>query len=145
MSDYTNIPAVIPVIAVDDLRKAIEFYEKLGFKEAKEFSYSDESGQLVHAHLYKDGSVLFLGRIGVSYYESGPRAEKIRKAETAERGLGVTMILQTEDLEKLYETIKSHDLEILYEPADEYYGDRVFVFLDPFGYEWKASQSLGRP
>lgn len=143
MSDYIGIPAVVPVIAVDNVSKAIEFYEQLGFSEVKEFSFSDENGQLVHAHLKKDGSVLFLGRIGVSYYEGDARARRIRTATVAERGLGVTMILQTDNLDKLYETAKSHDLEILYGPADEYYGDRVFLFLDPFGYEWKVSQSLG--
>jgi uncharacterized glyoxalase superfamily protein PhnB len=28
------------------------------------------------------------------------------------------------------------------EPIDEFYGDRVFMFLDPDGYEWKVSQTI---
>jgi hypothetical protein len=33
-------------------------------------------------------------------------------------------------------------LTILQKPLDEYYGDRVFFFLDPFGYEWKIVQLI---
>jgi uncharacterized glyoxalase superfamily protein PhnB len=28
--------------------------------------------------------------------------------------------------------------------VDEFYGDRVFMFLDPFGYEWKISQPIAK-
>ena len=27
-------------------------------------------------------------------------------------------------------------------PGDEFYGDWVFMFLDPDGYEWKISQTI---
>ena len=40
------------------------------------------------------------------------------------------------------EELQEKGVKILSEPADEYYGDRVFFFLDPFGYEWKASQPV---
>lgn len=33
-------------------------------------------------------------------------------------------------------------LTILQEPLDEYYGDRVFFFLDPFGYKSKIAQQI---
>ena len=45
-----------------------------------------------------------------------------------------------EDFAAIYEMVRDRKLEILAEPVDEFYGDRVFFFLDPFGYEWKISQ-----
>lgn len=142
MKNDTKTQAVIPVIVVDDVRKAINFYSQLGFKEQVEYSFQDENGRLVHAQIFRDGSVLFLGTPGVSYYESKPRAKGIKNTKPEERGLGLTLILQTDNLDNIYRIIRKHRLEILYEPANEYYGDRVFLFLDPFGYEWKVSQPI---
>lgn len=134
-------PSVIPVIAVDDINRAIGFYSQLGFVEEKEYTFKDETGALVHAQLRKGDSVLFLGRRGISYYKS-KRADRINSAYPSERGLGITFILQTDDLDDVVKFVKSEGLEILYGPANEWYGDRVFLFLDSFGYEWKASQPL---
>jgi PhnB protein len=134
-----EIPTLIPVIIVEDIKKAINFYSKLGFAEEKEYTFADDTGALVHAQLRQQDSVLFLGRRGVSYYK-GSRADQIKDAHPSERGLGVTFILQTNDLERIHKIVKDEKLTSLYGPADEWYGDRVFLFLDPFGYEWKVSQ-----
>lgn len=135
-------PSIIPVVAVEDIKKAIDFYSKLGFVEEKEHTFADESGVAVHAQLRKGDSILFLGRMGVSYYEGKPRARQIKSAASTDRGLGVIFILQTDDLDAIVKIVQAQGLEILYGPADEWYGDRVILFLDPFGYEWKASQPL---
>ncbi len=142
MKGKIKIPAVIPVLSVDDVRKAINFYRQPGFSEQIEFSYTDETGKLIHAHLYKDESVLFPGLSDISYYEGNPRSKRIKKAKPSERGLGVTMILLTDDLGGIYNIVKKQGLEGLYQPANEYYGDRVFLFVDPFRYEWTVSQPL---
>ena len=52
------------------------------------------------------------------------------------------MTLLVPDLIKVYQAVKDAGLEILLEPVDEFYGDRVFMFLDPDGYEWKISQPI---
>jgi PhnB protein len=133
--------SIMPVLVVEDIKNAIGFYSKLGFVEEKEYTFTDEAGSVIHAQLRKAGSVLFLGRMDVSYYEGKPRAERIKSAGPTERGLGVTFILQTENLDGIVRFAQDAGLEVLYGPADEWYGDRVFIFLDPFGYEWKASQA----
>ena len=51
-------------------------------------------------------------------------------------------MLQTDNLDSIYKMVQKEGLNILYEPTDEWYGDKVFLFLDPFGYEWKVSQPL---
>jgi uncharacterized glyoxalase superfamily protein PhnB len=138
MNDVAGVPSVIPVLAVEDVQEATGFYSHLGFREV--FSIPDRSGKLVHAHLRKGDSALFLGRLDVSHYRGHRRAEIIRGSRSIERGIGITLILQVNNLASVYDFVCREKLEVLAEPVDEYYGDRVFFFLDPFGYEWKISQ-----
>ena len=138
--EIASVPSVIPVLAVEDVQKAIAFYSQLGFGEV--FSIPDQSGKLAHAHLRKGDSVLFLGRLDVSHYGGHRRAETIRGSRSIDRGIGITLILQVDNLASVYGFVRREKLEVLAEPLDEYYGDRVFFFLDPFGYEWKISQPI---
>ncbi len=140
MSQELKIPSLIPVLVIERLEEAVVFYKQLGFKEI--FSIPDENGRLVHVHLCKDESVLFLGRTDISHYNSHSRAAMIEQSRIDQRGIGITLILQVDDLARIYKLLRSQEIEILAEPADEYYGDRVFFFLDPFGYEWKISQPI---
>lgn len=138
-----NVPSLIPVLVVEDIKEAIAFYKLLGFCEEKEYSFADENGCIVHAQLQKDSSVLFLGLPDRSYNRESARAKRIENSTGGERGLGITMILQTQYLDELYSKVQESGLEILYGPANEWYGDKVFLFVDPFGYEWKVSQAAG--
>jgi uncharacterized glyoxalase superfamily protein PhnB len=138
MNDIAGVPSVIPVLAVENIQNAIAFYSQLGFIEV--FSIPDQSGKLAHAHLRKGDSALFLGRLDVSHYRGHRRFETIKRSRSIDRGLGITLILQVDNLSSVYDFVCREKLEVLAEPVDEYYGDRVFFFLDPFGYEWKISQ-----
>jgi uncharacterized glyoxalase superfamily protein PhnB len=140
MNEIASVPSVIPVLAVEDIKKAIAFYSRLGFSEV--FSIPDESAKLVHAHLRKGDSALFVGRTDVSHYPGRRRAETIKGSRPIDRGIGITLILQVENLASVYDFVCREKLEVLAEPVDEYYGDRVFFFIDPFGYEWKISQPI---
>ena len=140
MSDGLKVPPLVPVLAVEQVTEAVAFYRDLGFSEV--YTIPDEGGELVHAHLRKGDSVLFLGRLDVSHYPNHPRAGTIKRSSAGQRGIGTTLILQTQDLAAVYEFARGKGLQILSEPADEYYGDRVFFFIDPFGYEWKISQPI---
>jgi uncharacterized glyoxalase superfamily protein PhnB len=140
LNESTKIPSLIPVLSVESLEAAIVFYEKLGFRN--EFSVPDQTGALVHAHLRYGDSVVFLGRLDVSHYAGQRRAEAISSSRPPERGIGITLILQVDDLSRVYDFVRREQLEVLAEPSNEYYGDCVFFFLDPFGYEWKISQPI---
>jgi uncharacterized glyoxalase superfamily protein PhnB len=140
MNEIAGVPTVIPVLAVEDIQKAMAFYGRLGFSEV--FSIPDESGRLAHAHLRKGERALFLGRLDVSHYGGHRRAETIRGSRSIDRGIGITLILQVDNLASVYDFARREKLEVLAEPRDEYYGDRVFFFVDPFGYEWKISQPI---
>src|SRR5947209_15206568 len=101
MNDIAGVPSVIPVLAVEAIQKAIAFYSQLGFKEV--FSVRDQSGELVHAHLRKGDSALFLGRLDVSHYPGHRRAETIACSRSIDRGIGITLILQVDNLASVYD------------------------------------------
>ena len=82
---------------------------------------------------------MLLGRLDELHYEHAVRARKIRQGP---HGLGVTLTLLVPNLQKVYRAVTKAGLEILLEPVTEFYGDRVFMFLDPDGYEWKISQTV---
>ena len=140
MNHELKVPSLIPVLVVERVEEAVAFYTELGFSEI--LSIPDASGTIVHAHLRKDDSALFLGRLGASHYAGHERAVTIDKSRIHQRGIGITLILQVDNLAAVYARVRSKELEILAGPADEYYGDRVFFFIDPFGYEWKISQPI---
>ena len=124
-------------LAVKDIEQASRFYQTLGFLQ--QFALPDAGGRLTIAVLTFGASTLLLGRLDELHYEHAVRARKIRKGP---HGLGVTLTLLVPDLQKVYTAVQTAGLEILLEPIDEFYGDRVFMFLDADGYEWKTSQTI---
>jgi uncharacterized glyoxalase superfamily protein PhnB len=126
------------VLGVKDIEQASQFYQKtLGFQQM--FALPGADRQLTIAVLKYKTSTLLLGRLDELHYEHKARAKKIRKGP---HGLGITLTLLVPDLQKIYQAAKKAGVEILLEPVDEFYGDRVFMFLDPDGYEWKISQTI---
>jgi len=135
-----GLPPLAPmgaVLGVKDIEQASRFYQTLGFQQ--QFALPGADGQLTIAVLNFGSSTLLLGRLDELHYEHKVRARKIRKGP---HGLGVTLTLLVPDLQKVYTAVQKVGLEILLEPVDEFYGDRVFMFLDPAGYEWKISQTI---
>jgi lactoylglutathione lyase len=125
------------VLHVDDIAAASRFYQQLGFSETGVFPRSD--GTIVLAILTYGASTLLLGRKDELHYENDARAQKIRRGPP---GLGAVITLLVSDLDRVYGVVKAAGLEVLLEPVVEFYGDRVFMFLDPNGYEWKVSQTV---
>ena len=125
------------VLHVADITAASRFYQSIGFQQTA--AYPGADGQLTVAFLAQGSSTLLLGRRDQLHYENAERAHQVRRGPP---GLGVVITLQVPDLERIYQTVRAAGVPIQMEPADEFYGDRVFMFLDPDGYEWKVSQTI---
>lgn len=139
-SSNAELPFPAPmgaVLGVRDIEQASRFYQTIGFQQ--QFALPGSNGQLTIAVLNYGSSTLLLGRLDELHYQHKTRAKKIRKGP---HGLGITLTLGVQDLSIVYNAVKAASLEILLEPIDEFYGDRVFMFLDPDGYEWKISQTI---
>jgi uncharacterized glyoxalase superfamily protein PhnB len=123
---------------VKDIAKASGFYQQvLGFQ--LQFTLPRADGELTLAVLQAGASTLLLGRLDELHYEHEARARMIRKGP---HGLGITLTLLVSDVDRVCGAARKAGAEILLEPTDEFYGDRVFMFVDPEGYEWKVSQNL---
>jgi PhnB protein len=125
------------VLHVADIPAASAFYRRLGFVETG--SYPGADGRTVVAFLAHGTSVLLLGNRSELHYENAGRAALYREGPV---GLGAVVTLRVPDLEAVHRAVKEAGVRIMMEPADEFYGDRVFMFLDPDGYEWKISQTI---
>jgi uncharacterized glyoxalase superfamily protein PhnB len=134
-------PAAAPfgaVVSVRDIDEAARFYQRiLGFE--LQFTLPRADGELDLAVLRSGASTLLIGRLDVLHYEHETRARLIRKGP---HGLGITMTLLVPDVDKVFDAARKAGVQILLEPTDEFYGDRVFMFIDPDGYEWKISQTI---
>jgi uncharacterized glyoxalase superfamily protein PhnB len=139
-TSHAGLPPLAPmgaVLGVKDIERSSRFYQTMGFQQ--QFALPRSDGQLTIAVLNHGSSTLLLGRLDELHYENKARARRIRRGP---HGLGVTMTLLVSDLQTVYQAVKEAGLEILLEPVDEFYGDRVFMFLDPDGFEWKISQTI---
>ena len=83
MNENEKVPSLIPVLTVEDVEKAAAFYKQLGFSEV--FSIPDQKRQLVHAHLRKGDSVLFLGRLGLAAPQAWSKPQAIGRMVQTER------------------------------------------------------------
>jgi uncharacterized glyoxalase superfamily protein PhnB len=125
------------VLQVRDINAASRFYQTLGFTESARFPRAD--GELMLAILTYGPSTLLVGRRDELHYENEARARRIRRGP---HGLGVVITLLVPDLAAVYDVVKAAGHEILLDPVDEFYGDRVFMFLDADGFEWKVSETV---
>jgi PhnB protein len=125
------------VLAVEDVREASSFFQKLGFRE--KFAIPGPGGDLVHCELVTSTSMLMLGSLDHFHYENDQHTALIRQGQ---RGLGITLTLAVDDVGVIADLVRRDQLQVLLDPVDEYYGDRVFMFIDPFGYEWKITQTV---
>lgn len=126
------------VLSVRDIAKSSRFYQKvLGYEQR--FMLPRAKGGLTLAVLGSGTHTLLLGRMDELHYEHAVRARKIRRGP---HGLGITLTLVVRDVDKVYRAARKAQAEVLLKPTDEFYGDRVCMFLDPDGYEWKVSQTL---
>lgn len=123
---------VNPYIVVKDPAKALEFYEK-AFGTETRMTIPDKEGNIMHAELaYKD-SIMMLGP------EMPDRDEK---APTSLNGTATSFYLYTEDVEKLFNHVKSMDTEVMEELKEQFWGDKTCKFKCPEGHVWMFAQKV---
>jgi uncharacterized glyoxalase superfamily protein PhnB len=122
-------------LRVDNVRRAAEFYQRIGFTYL--MSVPDENDEWLLCLLrYGTGSIL----LGTVDHPQFPRTSRQRAVETGPRGLGVRINLLVPDLAATYAACAAAGCRITAEPVQEFWGDRTFSCVDPFGYEWQFTQ-----
>jgi PhnB protein len=122
-------PQVTPYLIVDGAAAAIDFYAKvLGTTERMRMGGPD--GRIGHAELQLGSGLVMLADEYPEGGQVGPR--KVG-------GTPVTISIYVEDVDALFAGALEAGATELRPVADQFYGDRLGVFEDPFGHRWSVA------
>jgi PhnB protein len=125
-------PQVTPYLCVDGADAAIEFYgEVLGATERARLAGPD--GKVAHAELQLGDSLIMLAD---EYPELGIRSPK------ALGGSPVTISVYVEDVDAAFGRALKAGAKALRPVEDQFYGDRIGQFEDPFGHRWSVATRI---
>ena len=121
-------PQVIPSLAVDGAAAAIDFYCEV-FGATVRMRMDGPDGRVGHAELQLGDSVLMVADEFPEVGHRGPRAIG---------GTPVTLSVYVEDVDATFAAAVAAGAKELRPVEDQFYGDRVGHFEDPFGHRWSV-------
>lgn len=138
-----KLAPVQPMVRVPDVEEAIETYTKAGATEVGRFPGPD-GATLVHGIVAFGNSMVHLSPVEMKGMEDMPGydAEYEAKIREGPLGVGVLFYVQVEDVQATFEAVQEAGFETLGDPEDQFYGDRTFNAIDPFGYVWSFGQTV---
>jgi uncharacterized glyoxalase superfamily protein PhnB len=123
---------VTPYLAVNDGRRALEFYEAaFGAVETNRIVMDD--GRIGHAE-FSIGEAAFM--LADEFPEIG------HAAPTTLGGSGVSLHLEVPDVDRMHEHAVAAGATSQRAPEDQAHGNRNAVVVDPFGHRWMLSTPL---
>jgi PhnB protein len=115
-----------PHLTVRNASDAIEFYKEAFGAEVLNVAYMP-NGKIMHALLQLGDSRLMLN-------DEVPEFGSLSPLSTG--GTGVTLHVYTEDVDAMYRRAISAGATVRIEPADQFWGDRYGILMDPYGFKW---------
>ena len=123
---------VMPMISVDSVDQARAFYiEKLGFGHMMGMLAKD--GQLQFCTVTMGGAKIMLNRPN----------EKMEGTCLSTSRRPVAIYLEVSDVNAYHDQVKKHGVKIIDPLTDQWWGDRTFTVVDPFGYLIWFYQTVG--
>ena len=128
-----DMPRITPHLFYDDVGAAIDWLVKAFGFEIR-LRMTDKDGAVVHGEVELKDSLVMLGLAAeVEAWES-PRTLGGRVSQR--------LYVFVDDVDAHYERAVSVGAQIIREPADQFWGDRVYECIDPEGHRWKFAQHL---
>jgi PhnB protein len=122
-------PRVIPSLAIDGASKAIDFYrDVLGATERMRMNGPD--GKVGHAELSIGDSVIFLA-------DEYPDMGFVGPSKVG--GTPVSLSVYVEDVDATFDRAVKAGAKVLRPVENQFYGDRLGQFEDPFGHRWSVA------
>jgi uncharacterized glyoxalase superfamily protein PhnB len=129
-----DTPRVTPHIFYDDVEAAIEWLVKaFGFRIR--LRMTDDNGKVVHGDLEIDDDGLVM--IGLAEENDAWECPRTLKGKITSR-----LYIYVDDVDGHCARAREAGATIFREPADQFYGDRVYECIDPEGHRWKFAQHL---
>ena len=122
-------PRVSPYLIVDGAAAAIDFYTAvLGARERMRMPGApDDPGKVGHAELEIGDSLVMLADEHIGTGAFGPRTVG---------GTPVTLSVYVDDVDAVWTAALAAGATAQSGPEDQFYGDRVARFEDPWGHQW---------
>ena len=129
-------PWIIPYLSVVDVEKALTIYRDVfGFKVETTSDYGAD--KMVHAELRYHDMMIMCGDIGMN--KPGEKTPAMGGYSSA-----VTLYVYCDDVDALYKKVQAAGLEIVYEVADQFWGDRMFACKDADGHAWSFGTHIAK-
>ena len=125
-------PRVTPYLIVDGASDAIDFYTSvLGATERMRMDAP--GGRIGHAELEIGDSVVMLADENPEMNARGPKAFG---------GSPVSLMVYVEDVDGVFGRALEAGAKELRPVENQFYGDRMGAFEDPFGHEWNVASHV---
>jgi uncharacterized glyoxalase superfamily protein PhnB len=125
---------VAPMITVDSVDELRTFYvEKLGFKHM--MGVVGKDGQFDFCTVTRDGAKIMLMRPREAVAGSEPSASK----------RPVEIYLEVADVDALHEDVRKRGVRVTLPLQTQWWGDRTFAVMDPYGYQLWFYQTVAEP
>ena len=118
-----------PYLAVDDAAKAIDWY-KQAFGAIERFRMDGPGGTIGHAELEIGDSVVLL---------ADPFPQASTKPPKELGGTSSSVMLYVEDVDATVKQAVDAGATVTMEVGDQFWGDRMGSFSDPFGHSWSIA------
>ena len=123
-------PRITPYLIVDGAAAAIDFYCAVLGASQRGDRLEMPDGTIGHAELGLGDSVLMLADEAPDYGALGPRTVG---------GSPVTLHVYVEDVDAVFAAALAAGATELRPVTDEFYGDRLGQFEDPWGHRWSIA------
>lgn len=125
-----DFPRITPYLLYEDVASTLDWLiNAFGFEER--FRMPGPDGKLTHAEVQLGDGVIMMGNPGPDY-----RNPKNTGAAT------MLTYVYVDDVDAHYVRAKAAGAQILTEPADQFYGDRMYAAEDPEGHQWSFAQRV---
>jgi uncharacterized glyoxalase superfamily protein PhnB len=132
-------PVFVPSVSYRDPKAALAWLERaFGFETT--VLVTDAEGAIGHCEMgFRGGAIYVAGE-----WEGPPLAPaRVRSPASLEGCVtGVMRIHLDEGLDVHFERARAAGAQITQEPADQFYGDRIYRAIDPEGHVWIFSQRI---
>ena len=129
-----NNAQLMPMISVDSVDQARAFYvDKLGFNHMMGMLGKD--GQLDFCTVTLNGAKIMLMRPQERIEGTGPTSSK----------RPVEIYLEVDDVDSYHEQVQTNEVKVTDPLTDQWWGDRTFKVIDPFGYQIWFYKTVSEP
>jgi PhnB protein len=125
-------PRVSPHLSVVGGSDAIDFYKSI-FGASERMRMAAPDGSVVHAEIQIGDSVLMIGEEMPGGVDPSPKTLG---------GSPVALFVYLEDVDDVFRRALEAGATAVSEPEDQFYGDRVGMFDDPFGHRWNVATHI---